>query len=113
MLKQRYIIKILVKGQVPAPEIIAKLQQHYGDNALKRTQVYFWIGEVRRGRENLSDVKRLGRSADETLSDLVAGMYGEDPGFSARKIARSLRIATNTVIFHLRNSLGLKCYHRR
>jgi hypothetical protein len=66
------------------------VRQHYGEDALSRTQAYFWINEVERGRTDLSTVASPGREPDESLAAVIAGKLNTDPHFSARKLAQSL-----------------------
>jgi hypothetical protein len=50
--EQREIIKFVVEECVKAVEITDRLNKHYGQDALERTQVYDWIKEVKSGRRN-------------------------------------------------------------
>jgi hypothetical protein len=38
--EQRYVIKFFAEERVTGVEIIDRLNQHYGDDALQRTQMY-------------------------------------------------------------------------
>jgi hypothetical protein len=42
-LEQRYVIKFLSDEGMPGIQIVERLRQHYGEDALSGTQVYFWI----------------------------------------------------------------------
>jgi hypothetical protein len=55
-LEQRYVIKFFSDEGMPGVQIVECLRQHYWKDALSRTQVYFWINEVERGRTDLSTV---------------------------------------------------------
>jgi hypothetical protein len=72
---------------------------------MKKTQVCFWIAEVRRGREDLSDHERPGRQPDISLDELSAHRIEADPQTTVRKIADFLGISPQTVIDHLRDDL--------
>jgi hypothetical protein len=43
-----HAIKIFSDEGTPAIQIMARLRQRYGEGALSRTQVYFWVNEVKR-----------------------------------------------------------------
>jgi transposase len=111
--EQRYIIKFFVEEGMNGTEIINTLKNHYGPDALKQNQVYYWINEVNSRRKDLSNIPSPGRASDEGLDDCIAKALAEDPHLSARKIAKALHISTFTVRHHLTNSLGMKCYHMR
>jgi hypothetical protein len=55
ILEQRYVIKFLVKGQSDPKEIHRRLKAVYGDGAMKRTQICWWVSGTQRGREDVSD----------------------------------------------------------
>jgi hypothetical protein len=55
MPEQRTIVKFLFKEGKEPPKIIQRFENVSGDRAMKKTQVYFWIAEICRGREDLSD----------------------------------------------------------
>jgi hypothetical protein len=60
ILEQRYVIKFLEQKQNGLKEIHCNLKTIYGDGAMKRTQVHWWVSEVQRGREDVSDSPQLG-----------------------------------------------------
>jgi hypothetical protein len=92
---------------MPGVQIVERLRQHYGEDALSRTQVYFWINEVERGRTDLSTVASPGRNPDESLAAVIAGKL------DARKLAQSLGIVVSTICRYLTEVLGMKCRHLR
>jgi hypothetical protein len=57
-LEQRIIVKFLTKENMDAHEILAKLQEHFEDKAYALRSVRLWMGEVRRGWEDLRDEHR-------------------------------------------------------
>jgi hypothetical protein len=95
--EQRHVIKFFSDEGIQGVQIVKRLRQHYGENALSRTQVYFWINEVKRGRMDLNTIKSPGRGHDESFAAVIAGKLDADPRLSARKLAQSLGIAASTV----------------
>jgi hypothetical protein len=61
MLDQRHILRFLLKEGNRLINILSRLQDVFGERAMKQTQVCFWIIEMRRGGEDLSDEERQGR----------------------------------------------------
>jgi transposase len=111
--EQRYVIKFFFEEGMKAQEICDRLQNHYHENALKLSAVYKWIGEVKCGRNDLSDLEKPGRLPDESLDPVIAARYEMDPSCLARKIARSLGIALSTVCRCFTEVLGLSYPHLR
>jgi hypothetical protein len=81
--EQRYVIKFLTDEAMPAVEIISCLGDHYGEDALSRTQIYFLINEIKRGRTDLNNIASPGREPDEGLAGVIAAKLGADPHLSA------------------------------
>jgi hypothetical protein len=95
--EQSYVIKFFTDEDVPEVQIIARLRDHYGEDARSRTQIYFRINEVKRGRSDLNNIASLGREADEGLAGVIAAKLDAEPDLLARKLAQSLGIAVLTV----------------
>jgi histone-lysine N-methyltransferase SETMAR len=112
-LEQRYVIKFLADEFVKTSVIIDRLREHYGDGAFSQSTVYRWVREAKLGRQNLSDIKSVGRPPDEGLRAAIARRHENDPHLSARQIAKSLNIVHSTVCRCLSHDLGLKCLHLR
>jgi hypothetical protein len=55
MLEQLYVIKFLPKDPNGRKETRCRLKAAYGDEAMKQTQVLWWLPEAHRGRKDLSD----------------------------------------------------------
>jgi hypothetical protein len=111
--KQLHVIEFFSDEGMPGVQIVERLRQHYGEDALSRTRVYFWINEVERGRTDLNTVASPGREPDESLAAVIAGKLDADPHVSAGKLAQSLGIAALTVCRYLTEVLGMKCRHLR
>jgi hypothetical protein len=58
-LEQRYVITFLRDCGKDGAEINSILMEHYGKDSNRKTDVYYWIKEVKRGRTDLTD-KALG-----------------------------------------------------
>jgi transposase len=64
---QRVIIKFLFNEGADARQIAQRLRAQFHENADALRTVQFWITELRRGREDLHDEPRTGRSSAENL----------------------------------------------
>jgi hypothetical protein len=94
-LEQRYVIKFFSDEGMPGVHIAKCLRQHYEEDALSGTQMYFWINEVKRARTDLDTAASPGREPDESLAAVIAGKLDADLRFSARKLTQSLGIAAS------------------
>jgi hypothetical protein len=112
-LEQRYVIKFFADEGMQGVQILSRLRDHYGTEALSRTEVYYWINEVKRGKADLNIVASPGGEPDEGLAIVIAGKLDADPHLSARKPAHSLGIAASTVCHSLTEVLGMKYRHVR
>jgi len=48
------------------------LVQVYGDNAMKKTEVYKWVKRFSEGRESVTDEERSGRPATSRTEENIA-----------------------------------------
>jgi hypothetical protein len=106
--EQGYVIKFFADEGMPAVEIISRLRDHYGEDALPRTEICFSINEIKRGRTDLNNIASPGTEPDEGLVNVIAAKLHADPHLSARKLTQSLRIATSMVCRCLSEVLGIK-----
>jgi hypothetical protein len=95
--EQWHVIKFFTDEGMPAIKIIFRLRDHYGEDELSRTQIHFWINEIKGGRTDLNNIAGPGRKPDEGLASVISARLDADPHLSARKLAQSLRIAASTV----------------
>jgi hypothetical protein len=65
---QRVIIKFLFNDGFDPRQIMEKLDAQFHEDACSLRAVQFWIGEVRRGREDLHDELRAGRRSEEHIT---------------------------------------------
>jgi hypothetical protein len=94
-------------------QIVTRIEHHDGEGALSRTQVYFCINEVQRGRTDLNTITSPQRKPDEDLATVVVGKLDADPRLSARKLAQALGIAASTVCRYLTEVLAMKYRYLR
>jgi hypothetical protein len=80
---------------------------------MKKTQVFFWVEEVRRGREDLSNEEMLGTSPNAGLDEILAYRLERDPHTTTHGLAAPVRTSPQTVIVHLYEGFGMKCFHLR
>jgi hypothetical protein len=109
--EQRCGIDFFSHEGIPAVQIVGRLRYHYRKGELSRTQVYFWISLVERGRTNLKTTTRPGRNFDEGIGAVIAGKLDADPHPSVRKLAQSLGTAASTLCPYFTEDLEMKCQH--
>jgi hypothetical protein len=68
---QRVIIKFLWKERANAPRIAARLQTQFVEHAYQLRTVQLWITEIPRGRQDMHDEIRSGRSPLDDLESKV------------------------------------------
>jgi hypothetical protein len=90
-------------------ETIQWLKHHFAKGALHRTQVYYWMTEMKPGRTDLATMVSPSPTPDARLA--LANKIEGDPFLSARTGACSMGIAASTVTHHLMNFLGMKYCH--
>lgn len=100
-MEQRYVIKFLQSDGYTASQIIDKLKDIYYTQALNRTQVYYWLAELRRGRTDLNDEPRSGRPPNDDLDDRIRACININPHASCRHIANQIGSRGSTVFRHL------------
>ena len=107
MLEQRYCIKFLHFQGYPGNEIFEQLKEMYGDESLCKAQVYFWIGEIKRGRTDLSDAPHPGRPQNTYIDDQIRAVIKVNPYASCREIGTMVGSCGATVFRRL-TELGYK-----
>jgi hypothetical protein len=91
------LVKFFSDEGMPGVQIVARHIQHYGEGALSRTQVYYWINKIKRGRTDLNTIASPGTEPDESYAVVIVDKFNTDSNLSARKHAQSLGIAGSTV----------------
>jgi hypothetical protein len=89
-IEQRYVIKFFIDESMKPLDILMRLHKHYDPRAFSRSILYFWIGEARRGRTDLSKIRGPGRTPDEDLAIVIARRQEQDPHLFTRKLVQSL-----------------------
>jgi hypothetical protein len=109
-IEQGYVIKFFIDEGMKSLDILIRLHKNYSPRAFSRSTLYFWIGETRGGRTDLSEIPGSGRTSDESLAIVIAKRHEQRPHLSARKLAQSLQISSTMVYHYLSDVLGLKCF---
>ena len=110
-IEQRCVIHFLYLKGLSGKDIKAELNNVYGDQAMSKTQVYFWISEFHRGRNDLNDLIRPGRPKDDIIDVLIQNQLDNDPHASARIIAKRIGYSLHAVLDHLHTVFCMKNYH--
>ena len=85
------------------------MQKAYGNEALKRSNVFRWYSRFREGRELAGDVERGGRvksTRTEINIAVVADLVKNDRRIASTMIAESLNIPNTVVLRILKEDLG-------
>lgn len=82
-------------------QIIEKLEEICKDMALHKTQLYYWLAELRRGRIDLNDEPRTGRPPNDDLNCRICACIKINPHNSCRCIAALIGSSGSTVFLHL------------
>jgi FtsZ-binding cell division protein ZapB len=61
-----------------ANQIVEKLETQFHEYVYSLRSVQFWIGEIKRGRENLHDAQRSGRRPFENLRTQIKVLLNEN-----------------------------------
>lgn len=61
LVQQRSVIRFFLNEGEKPTNIHARLRNMFGEETLKRTQVYHWISLFKSGRKTVSDLERCGR----------------------------------------------------
>jgi hypothetical protein len=100
---------------IPIIPIIEDLRQHCRESmmhpSIHPSTVYYWVKEIKLGRNVLSNISPPGRHHDKVIADAIAREFAEDPHISVKKLADILNIAPSIVRCYLTKDLGIKFYH--
>jgi hypothetical protein len=88
--EQRLIMKFLFNDSLDAHQITEKLSAQFNEDAYSLRTVHFWVGALRRGRQDLHDAHRSGRRPDEHLATRIPEWVDENPSESAESLAETL-----------------------
>jgi hypothetical protein len=93
--------------------MVEKLERQFHEDAYSLSAVQFWIGEVRRGREDLDDEPRPGRLSEEHITAKIQELLNQNPFESARSIAETLSIFHSTVPKKLHDDHHFQSFYLR
>jgi hypothetical protein len=110
---QRVIITFLFNKRCDGNQIMERLETQFHEDAYSLRSVQFWIGEIKRGREDLHDAQRSGRRPIESLTAQIKMLFDENCFMSARSIAETLQMCHSTFLKHLHKHLGFQSFHLR
>jgi hypothetical protein len=72
MLEQRQVIRFLLREGLAQTQIPERLSKAYGAAALKITQVFYWVREIRSGQEDLFEQPPPRRPSQIGLDTILA-----------------------------------------
>jgi len=102
--EQSYAIKFWVKLGESATVTYEKLQRAYGEHSLSREQVFRWHKSFLKGREQVEDEPRVGRTSTSKTEDIVRS----DRRLTLRMISSELNLNRFTVNKILTQDLDLR-----
>jgi hypothetical protein len=108
---QRVIIKFLWNEKADARQIAARLQAQFAEHVYQLQTVQFKITEIRRGRQDLHDEIRSGRSLLDDLDGKILTILNKSPFESTHSMAERLLVAHSTVLQYLHELLEFKSFH--
>jgi DNA-binding MurR/RpiR family transcriptional regulator len=92
---------------------VNELETRFHEDAYSLRAVQFWIGEVRRGREDFQDEPRPGTPSEEHVTAKIQELFDQNPFTSARSIAETLHISHSTVLKHFHDDLHFQSFYLR
>jgi hypothetical protein len=107
--EQRVATKFCFKAGLSATETLVLVQKTYGNEALKRSNVFRWYSRFRDERELVEDDERGGRpksNRTEVNIAAVADLIKNDRRIASSMIAESLNIPKTVVLRILKEDLG-------
>jgi hypothetical protein len=76
---QRMIIRFVHNERADAHDTIRRLQETFAQDAYALRTVQFWISKVPRGRQDLHDKNRMGRSPLDDLDAKILAILDKSP----------------------------------
>jgi transposase len=111
ILQKRINIKFCVKIGKCASETSALLTVAYGEYAMKKSSVFEWQRQFKKGRENVQDDPRSGQPKTQKTDanvDRVRTLVRSDQRLDGRVIAEELNINRETVRQIVKEDLGMR-----
>jgi hypothetical protein len=107
------MIKFLWKEGTDADEIQRRLQTVYHDSNSVHSPISDCVRNFQLTRTEIHDFYRSGRRPVDHIDDDILFLLRMFPFHRVHTLAETLRVSPSTILYHLRNSLGLKRYHFR
>ena len=95
---QRFAIKFLLRKMMDPKDIIKEMKETYREECYSDSQIYFWIRQIKCGRQDLSDLPKPGRPVDEQLTVTIQKAFNKNQFASARSVARKIGVSHTTVL---------------
>jgi hypothetical protein len=111
--EQQVIIRLLLREDATADDIHRRLQAQFTDNADSIRSVRSRCQLIRQEREDLHDDPRSGRPPIEVIHTKILSALKREPFHSAHSLGEVVGVSCSTVIYYLRDSLGMKNFHLR
>ncbi|KAM9439909.1 prothymosin alpha-B isoform 1-T1 [Clarias gariepinus] len=100
-MKQRIVMKFLVKEGVKPIDIYRRLQAQYGIQALSRSKTFDWCKRFKEGRTSVNDDPGRGGSGPTAVIPVniqrVENLILENPLITCRQIAEETHLSVGTV----------------
>jgi hypothetical protein len=103
--------QVSLQRQLDPRQIVEKLEAQFHEDAYSLRAVQFWIGEVRRGREDLDDAPWPGRPSEEHIAARIQDLFNQNPFESACSIAETLHISHSTVLKHFHDDIHFQSFY--
>ena len=111
MKSQRAIVFFLWKEGTPTGDIVQRLRNVFGDNAIGRTAVFKWVQRFQTGRQSLEDDPRSGRPTTSGGTDnvkVIEEVVSGDRCLTVREIACVTGISKSQVHRIITNELQMR-----
>jgi hypothetical protein len=94
-----------------ANHIVDRLEAQFHEDADSFRSVQFWVGKVKRRREDLHHVQRSERCPTESLTAQTKVILDEKCFVSAQSIAETLQMSNSTVLKHLHEDRSFQSFY--
>jgi hypothetical protein len=105
------IVKFLHDEKADVHDIAQRLQAEFAQDAYALRTVQFWIGEVRRGRQDIHGENCMGRPLLDDLDAKIPDILDKSPFESVRSIAENVRVGLTMVLRLLHDSISFRSFH--
>jgi hypothetical protein len=112
-LEQRVIMKSPWSEKTDPVEMHDRLIRTFQEDAYTISSVYEWIRAFKRGRTNVLDELRAGRSRFDHIDSKILSLFTENESHGVQTPAQELGVSLSTVSDRLVNVLGFSLRHAR